>query len=111
MVPKHHQEEISGPSDLVEDALNASELPRPKRARILSRKAQENREQNSTVEVPSRSSPTVPPTGPSNSPPTSSSIGGLGDTVPKQRQPPQRQQSSQNKSKKTGDRKTKEHDK
>ena len=51
MVQKHHQEEISGPSDLVEEALYASELLRPKRARIISRKARENRDRSLTFEV------------------------------------------------------------
>ena len=52
MVQKHHQEEISGPSDLIEEAPYASELPRPKRTCILSRKARENRDQSLTFKVP-----------------------------------------------------------
>ena len=41
MPQKHHQEEISGPLDTIEAAPLAKDLPRPKRARIQSRKAPE----------------------------------------------------------------------
>ncbi|KAF7508216.1 hypothetical protein GJ744_009513 [Endocarpon pusillum] len=55
MVQKHHQEEISGPLDTIEAAPLAKDLPYPKRARIESRKALENRAQTVELEVPSRS--------------------------------------------------------
>ena len=51
MTQKHHQEEISGPLDSIEAAPLAKDLPRPKRARIQSRKAQENQAQNSLFKV------------------------------------------------------------
>ena len=51
MTQKHHQEEISGPLDTIEAAPLAKDLPRPKRARIQSRKAQENQAQSSLFEV------------------------------------------------------------
>lgn len=43
MTQKHHQKEISGPLDTVKAVPVASDLPRPKRARIQIRKALENR--------------------------------------------------------------------
>ena len=43
MARKQHDEEISGPVDKTEAAPLAKDLSRPKRARILSRKALENR--------------------------------------------------------------------
>ena len=107
MVQKRHQEEISGPSDSLEDAPNASELPRPKRNRILSRKARENRDANSTFEIPFRTFSTGSP----NSSPFSSettSINGPQEVVRKQQQPPQRQQNSTDQNKNTGNRNTKE---
>jgi Transposase IS4 len=48
---KHHQEEISGPLDTIKAAPLAKDLPRPKRARIQSRKALENRAQSQSAEV------------------------------------------------------------
>ena len=51
MTQKHHQEKISGPLDLIEAAPLANECPRPKRARIQSRKARENRTQSEVSEV------------------------------------------------------------
>ena len=51
MTQKHHQEEISGPLDTIEAAPLAKDLPRPKRARIQSRKARENQAQNQPFEV------------------------------------------------------------
>ena len=58
MVQKRHQEEISGPLDTIEAAPLAKDLPRPKRARIESRKALENRAQTAETEVlPLRAAP------------------------------------------------------
>lgn len=51
MIQKHHQEDISGTSDLIEEISNISELPRPKRICILNRKTREKREQNSISQV------------------------------------------------------------
>jgi len=51
MTQKHHQEEISGPLDTTEAASLASDLPRPKRARIRSRKVLENRAQSQQFEI------------------------------------------------------------
>lgn len=52
MTQKHHQEEISGPLDTIEAAVSAIDLPRPKRARIQSRKVRENSCQSEISEVP-----------------------------------------------------------
>ena len=62
MPQKHHQEEISGPFDTIEAAPLAKDCPRPKRARIQSRKAQENQEQSQLSQVLSLrpATPTVP---------------------------------------------------
>ena len=79
MTQKHHQEEISGPLDTIEAAPLASDLPRPKRARIQSKKALENRAQNQLFEV-------LPLRSPNPSPSTSTS---------KLRQPSNSQNSSQ----------------
>ena len=51
MTQKHHQEEISGPNDTIEAAPLAKDCPRPKRARIQSRKAQENQVQSQSFKV------------------------------------------------------------
>jgi hypothetical protein len=51
MTRKHHQEEISGPLDSIEAAQLLEDLPKPKRARIQSRKARENRAQTQQFEV------------------------------------------------------------
>ena len=51
MTQKHHQEEISGPIDAIEAAPLAKDCPRPKRARIQSRKVQENQAQSQLSEV------------------------------------------------------------
>lgn len=60
MVHKTHQEEISGPSDKVDDALLAKDLPRPKRDRKPSRKAKENEAESLTFEVHSDRAITTP---------------------------------------------------
>ncbi|ERF72396.1 hypothetical protein EPUS_07558 [Endocarpon pusillum Z07020] len=51
MTQKHHQEEISGPIDAIEAAPLAKDCPRPKRARIQSRKARENQTQSQLSQV------------------------------------------------------------
>ena len=52
MARKQHDEEMSGPVDLTQAATLAKDLLRPKRARILGRKALENRVQNQSTQVP-----------------------------------------------------------
>ena len=56
MVQKRHQEEISGPSNSLADALTAEELPRPKRTRKQSQKALENDSQKKLFLVPAPTS-------------------------------------------------------
>ena len=51
MTQKHHQEEISGANDTIEAAPLVKDCPRLKRARIQSRKAQENQVQSQLFEV------------------------------------------------------------
>jgi Transposase IS4 len=60
MTQKHHQEEISGPLDTIEAAQLVKDLPKPKRARIQSRKARENQAQSRPFEVLSLRPATVP---------------------------------------------------
>ena len=95
MTQKHHQEKISGPIDTIEPAPLAKDCPRPKRARIQSRKAQENQAQNQLFEVLSfrPASPAVPT--PSEQKPEERSLS-IGNNVSqsKQRRPPIRQNSS-----------------
>jgi Transposase IS4 len=75
MTQKHHQEEISGPLDSIEAAQLFEDLPKPKRARIQSRKARENRAQTQQFEVlslrpaivPTVQSTSVPKPAPSDS--------------------------------------------
>jgi hypothetical protein len=85
MTQKHHQEEISGPVDLTEAAELAKDLPRPKRARILSRKARENQAKISTFEVHSDHTAPVPA--------DSSSAVGINASTDKRTQRQQRQTS------------------
>ena len=92
MTQKHHQEEISGPIDAIEAAPLAKDCPRPKRARIQSRKAQENQAQSQFSEVLSLRPATR--TVPTSSDEYSSSIGNDASQS-KRRRPPNRQNSSQ----------------
>ena len=57
MTQKHHQEEISGPLDTVKAASLAENLPRPKRARIQSRKVLKNQEQKFSPKVQPKPTP------------------------------------------------------
>ena len=88
MTQKHHQEEISGPSDTIEAAPLAKDLSRPKRARIQSRKALEN-------QVHSQSERTTVATQPINvqNSPVLDSLQSS-ETYEKQRQLPNSQNSS-----------------
>ena len=98
MTQKHHQEEISGPIDAIEAAPLAKDCPRPKRARIQSRKAQENQAQNQLSEVLSfrSATPAVPTPTPSEQV-SSEYLQSTGNDVsqPKRRRPLIRQNSSQ----------------
>jgi Transposase IS4 len=60
MTHKHHEEEISGPPDTIQAAESIVDLPKPKRARVQSRKARENRAQSQQFEVLSPRPATVP---------------------------------------------------
>ena len=91
MTQKHHQEEISGPNDTIEAAPLAKDCPRPKRARIQSRKAQENQAQSQPFEVLSQRPVTCMV--PISSDEYSSSIGNDVSRSKRQR-PPIRQNSS-----------------
>jgi hypothetical protein len=100
MARKQHQEEISGPVDLTQAAPLAKDLARPKRARILSRKALENRVQNQSTQVSSSAPavPTVPiPTTAKSAPVDDSSPAGIDTSTSKQRPPPKAQNSSKRK--------------
>jgi hypothetical protein len=99
MARKQHDEEISGPVDLTRAAPLAKDLPRSKRARILSRKALENRVQNQVAQVPSsaRTTPLVPIPTAASTPAQSSSTAGIDTSTSEQRQPPQSQNSSKRK--------------
>ena len=111
MTQKHHQEEISGANDTVEAVPLAKDCPRPKRARIQSRKAQENQVQSQLFGVLSLRpiTSTVPTSSEQKPIPNeySSSIGN--DTPPsKHRRSPNRQNSSQSTVTSTQHRKEKE---
>jgi hypothetical protein len=97
MTQKHHQEEISGPLDTIEAAKSIVDLSKPKRARIQSRKARENRAQSQQFKVLSLR-PTVVPTVRSTSVPKPvpsdlSSTDRNPDTTVKQQQPTSSQNS------------------
>jgi hypothetical protein len=106
MVQKRHQEEISGPLDLIESAPLAKDLPRPKRIRVLSRKAQENGAQTEPSKVPSSQAATratVPKTAPSKPFLTN----GVRTSASNQQQLPFHKKSSKQRRKKTEDIETK----
>jgi hypothetical protein len=104
MVQKRHQEEISGPLDLIESAPLAKDLPRPKRIRLLSRKAQENSAQNEPSEVSSSRAATRVKTAPSDP----SLINGVGTSASDQQQLPFHKKGFKQTRKKAGDIGTKE---
>jgi Transposase IS4 len=87
MVQKHHQEEISGPSDSIDYAPLAADLPRPKREIKKSRKARENEAQSQLPFVPSSTQTTRQAT-PTN--PSSSAVG-INTSSPWQERLPKRQ--------------------
>jgi hypothetical protein len=85
MPQKHHQEEISGPLDTIEAASLARDLPRPKRARIQSRKARENRAQSQPFEVLSLRPTAAPKKRAHREASEASSVNGALDITPNQR--------------------------
>jgi hypothetical protein len=111
MAQKQQQEEISGPVDLKKAATLVKDLLRPKRARILSRKAIENRAQNQPTQVPSpppaistvSRSATAKPT-----PVDDFTLAGIDTFTSKQRQPPKAQNSSKRKRENREDREKEE---
>ncbi len=97
MVQKRHQEEISGPTDTIEAAPLTKDCPRLKRARIQSRKAQENQAQSQPVEVLFLRSTRTTPSEQLRSEHSPSTGNNLSQS--KRRQSPNRQNSSQRASK------------
>jgi hypothetical protein len=108
MPQKHHQEEISGPLDTIEAASLAKDLPRPKRARIQSRKARENGAQSQPFEVLSLRPAVAPKKRAHREASEASSVNAPLNTTPNQRQPPNSQNSSQQASSQAANREKKE---